>query len=165
MLVLGETAGWVISGRMSSPVLIPSSAASELRPQLKTTLKPKDKWSISRSMQINDLVFSGFNRRVFALHRLTGQIIWQWKAPKGSSYVTLLLDREVLIVSVDGYMYGLDPLTGNERWYNPMEGCGVGVTSLVSIHGTASNTVHIAAADAAARAAASSSNDSNNTTI
>lgn len=116
-------------------------------------------------MQINDLVFTGFNRRVAALHRLTGQIIWQWKAPKGSSYVSLLLDGNVLIVSVDGYMYGLDPLNGNQRWYNPMEGFGMGVASLVSTNGTASNTVHILAAENAAKDAAGTSSNPNSATL
>lgn len=133
--------------------------------RFKTILKPGGKWSISRSMQINDLVFTGFNRRVAALHRLTGQIIWQWKAPKGSSYISLLLERDILVVSVDGYMYGLDPLTGGQRWFNPMEGFGMGVTSLVSINGAASNTVHIAAAANAAEDAASTSGNPNSATL
>ncbi|MEO5915883.1 MAG: PQQ-binding-like beta-propeller repeat protein [Luteolibacter sp.] len=108
-------------------------------------------------MKISDMVFTGFNRRVAALHRLTGQIVWQWKAPKGSSYVSLLLEQDLLVVSVDGYMYGLDPLTGGQLWYNSMDGFGSGVTSLVSVNGAASNSVSIAAAQIAARQAAESS--------
>ncbi len=127
---------------------------------LKWTLKPKDKPSISRTMKLTDLVFSGFNRRVAALHRLTGQIVWQWKAPKGSSYVSLLLERDVLVVSVDGYMYGLDPRTGGQLWYNPMDGFGTGVTSLVSVNGSASDAVHLVAAEIAARQASQSSHTS-----
>lgn len=77
--------------------------------------------------------------------------MWQWRAPKGSTYVSLLLDLDVLIVSVDGYMYGLDPLTGGQLWYNPMDNFGTGVTSLVSVNGAASSTVITAAAKIAAR--------------
>lgn len=108
-------------------------------------------------MKLSDLIFTGFNRRVAALHRLTGQIIWQWKAPKGSCYVSLLLEKEILIVSVDGYIYGLDPLTGGQLWSNPMTGFGTGVTSLVSINGAGSGQLHLASAEIAARQAASQS--------
>ena len=108
-------------------------------------------------MKLSDLIFTGFNRRVAALHRLTGQIIWQWKAPKGSCYVSLLLDKDILIASVDGYMYGLDPLTGGQLWMNPMTGFGTGVTSLVSVNGAGSGHLHLAAAAIAAQQASSSS--------
>ncbi len=111
-------------------------------------------------MNLADLVFSGFNRRVAALHRRTGQIVWQWRAPKGSVYVSLLLEPGVLVVSVDGYMYGLNPLTGGQLWYNPMDGFGTGVTSLVSVNGSGGSQVNIAAAQIAAKQADSSSANS-----
>lgn len=99
-----------------------------------------------RRMNVAELVFTGFNRRVAALHRHTGRIVWQWRAPRGSTYVSLLLESNLLVVSVDGYMYGLDPLTGGVLWFNPMEGFGTGVTSLVSANGTGSSPVIAAAA-------------------
>jgi outer membrane protein assembly factor BamB len=101
-------------------------------------------------MNIAELVFTGFNRRVAALHRDTGRIVWQWRAPQGTCFVSLLLEPNLLIVSVDGYMYGLDPLTGAQLWFNPMEGFGTGVTSLVSANGTSSSLVISAAAQIAA---------------
>ncbi|MFN0077531.1 MAG: PQQ-binding-like beta-propeller repeat protein [Prosthecobacter sp.] len=107
-------------------------------------------------MHLSDLVFTGFNKRVAALHRDTGAILWQWKAPFGMSYTTLLLDGDRLIVSVDGYMYALDPFTGDQLWMNEMKGFGTGIASLVSVHGSSSAHVLAAAADAAAAAAASS---------
>ena len=97
-------------------------------------------------MNIAELVFTGFNRRVAALHRPTGRIVWQWRAPQGSRYVSLLLESNLLVVSVDGFMYGLNPLTGAVLWFNPMEGFGTGVTSLVSVNGTGSSPVMAAAA-------------------
>jgi outer membrane protein assembly factor BamB len=96
-------------------------------------------------MNINDLVFTGFNRRVAALNRSTGEIVWQWQASNGMSYVSLLLDGGTLIVSVNGYMYGLDAATGNQLWYNPMTGFGTGVTALVSANGISSNPLAAAA--------------------
>ena len=45
-----------------------------------------------------DLVFAGFNSRVLALDRYTGEVVWEWKSPKGtSSHVALLLDGDRLI--------------------------------------------------------------------
>ena len=81
-------------------------------------------------MHLSDLLFTGFNKRVAALHRDTGEILWQWKAPFGMSYTSLLLDGDRLIVSVDGYMYALDPFTGRQLWMNEMKGFGTGIAIL-----------------------------------
>lgn len=102
-------------------------------------------------MNIADLVFVGFNRRVAALQRQTGELVWEWKAPSGLSYVSLLLDGGLLIVSVNGYMYGLDAATGRQRWYNEMRGFGTGVAALVSVNGMSSNPLAAAAAATAAQ--------------
>jgi hypothetical protein len=55
----------------------------------------------------------------------------------------------VLIVAVDGYMYGLNALTGEPLWFNEMAGFGTGVTSLASLNGAAQNPNAAAAAAAA----------------
>ena len=82
---------------------------------------------------LDDRVFLGFNKRVAALDKRTGQLVWDWKAPKGWSYVSLLLvDDETLIVSVDGYTYCLDPATGHQMWRNDLQGFGTGVVSIVA---------------------------------
>src|SRR4051812_23128292 len=96
------------------------------------------------SMQ--DLVYVGFNSRVAAINRDTGQTAWTWRSPTGSGYVTLLLDADRLIASVNGYTYCLHPETGQQLWFNPLEGLGVGVTSLVSVNGSSPGP-HIAAAE------------------
>jgi outer membrane protein assembly factor BamB len=55
---------------------------------------------------LRELVFVGFNSRVVALSQATGEIIWQWKSPKGTSpHVALLLDGWRLIASIQGYPY------------------------------------------------------------
>ena len=107
-------------------------------------------------MNIRDLVFTGFNGRVAALDRQSGDIVWKWVAPKGSQFVSLLLDGDRLVVSVNGYMYGLNPLTGELLWHNDMPGFGMGVASLVSVNGVSSNASVPGAAAQMAQQAASS---------
>jgi outer membrane protein assembly factor BamB len=90
---------------------------------------------------LDQLVFVGFNSRVAALDRDTGETVWTWKSPKGGmGYTTVLLDGDRLIVSVDGYTYALDPVTGGQLWRNDLKGLGTGVASLASVRGTAQNT-------------------------
>jgi outer membrane protein assembly factor BamB len=71
------------------------------------------------------------------LDRATGEMVWKWKSPEGSSvYVALLLDDDRLMVSVQGYTYCLNPLTGEEIWRNPLTGFGVGIPTMVSVNGS-----------------------------
>ena len=104
---------------------------------------------------IEDLIFVGFNRRVVALDRIDGQIVWDWKAAEGTGYPSVLLDGDRLIVGVGGYIYCLDPLYGQEVWSNPLKGKGMGITSVVSVRGAAG--ADPAAAEAARQQAAAAS--------
>ncbi len=110
-------------------------------------------------MRIQDLVFVGLNGRVAALDVATGEIVWEWQAPKGGGYVNLLVDRNLLVAAVNGYIYGLDPKNGDQLWFNKLKGYGVGVTSIATLGGATSQPVVLqgAAADAAAAAAAAAS--------
>lgn len=98
-----------------------------------------------------DVIYVGFNKQVVAMDRTNGEICWTWK-PKGKSgYTTLMLEPQQLIVSINGYMWALDPLTGEELWHNPLKGKGTGVTSMVSQTNPVGHVVTQAAeADAAA---------------
>ncbi len=111
-------------------------------------------------MSFHEFVFIGFNSRVAALDRETGGMIWDWQAPKPRSggFVTLLLDGDRLIVAVNGYMYCLDPETGEQLWYNETKGFGTGVTSIATVRGHSSAEIMaMAAAVAAQQAAAAAS--------
>jgi len=110
-------------------------------------------------MRIQDLVFIGLNGRVAALDGATGEIVWEWQAPKGGGYVNLLVDDKLLIAAVMGYVYGLDPKSGDQLWFNEFKGYGVGVTSIATLGNSTSQLVVLqaAAADAAAAAAAAAS--------
>ena len=106
-------------------------------------------------MYVEDMLFVAFNKQVAALDAATGQIIWQWKAPKGSGFVSLLLDGERLFVAVHGYTYCLDAVNGDPVWANPMKGFGVGVTSLTNSRGQSEQAfLGAAAAQQAAQQAA-----------
>src|SRR5437870_2657308 len=80
-----------------------------------------------------DMVFVSLNGRVVALDRDSGEILWQWNAPKSGGYMTLLPDGDRLVVSAGGYIYCLDVSTGEERWHNPLTGFGVGVAALATV--------------------------------
>ena len=101
---------------------------------------------------VNDLVYASFNRQVIALDRYSGEVVWSWKAPK-SGFTSVLLDNDRLIVSVNGYMYCLEPLHGDVVWSNELKGFGTGITTLTSAAGS---TAGSQAAQAQAQAAAAS---------
>jgi outer membrane protein assembly factor BamB len=107
------------------------------------------------TITLDQVVFIGFNKRVVALDQNTGRLVWGWVCPTGSGYVSLLLtnDRH-LIVSVSGYTYCLDPTTGQQLWFNELEGYGVGVASLAAWGGSgAMQPIVLAAAEEEAAAA------------
>ena len=101
-------------------------------------------------MTIDDLLFIGFNRRVAALDKETGEIIWQWKASHGTGFVTLLVEGERVYASVNGYTYCLDAATGKQLWYNELKGFGAGVACLAT---TLSSSIYAHLGEAAAQAA------------
>jgi outer membrane protein assembly factor BamB len=107
-------------------------------------------------IDIHDLIFVGFNSRVAAMDLKSGEIIWDWRAPKPASggYVTLLLlDENRLIASVNGYTYCLDPTNGEQLWYNELIGFGTGPTSIAAFGKQSTPEAIFAAAEVAARAA------------
>ncbi|MFK7959661.1 MAG: PQQ-binding-like beta-propeller repeat protein [Phycisphaerales bacterium] len=109
---------------------------------------------------IDELIFVNVGGHVAAIDRLSGELVWRWKAPKGHSYGSMLVQDDALIVGVYGYVYCLDALSGELRWSNPLRGFGFGVTSLAT-SGAASGHANSAASQsqqaAAAIAAASAS--------
>ncbi|NRA76502.1 MAG: hypothetical protein HRU16_11220 [Planctomycetes bacterium] len=111
------------------------------------------------NVSLSDMLFVGFNSRVFAVRRETGQTIWSWKSPKGvDNFVALLIDGEDLIASIDGYTYRLDPYTGDELWLNSFEGHGYGTPSLVTVN--ASSDMGAAAARESRRRRSQNQNSS-----
>ena len=102
-----------------------------------------------------DLIFVALNGQVVGLDRDSGEILWHWQAPHGKGYMTLLPDRDRLIVSYGGYMYALDPASGEQLWENSLKGFGWGVAALATLYQRSPDSnAAAAAADAEAQAQA-----------
>jgi outer membrane protein assembly factor BamB len=61
--------------------------------------------------------------------------VWNWKSPKGTGFVAVLLDGDRVIASAQGYTYCLDALSGEQLWSNPLKGMGLGIPMMVSMRG------------------------------
>lgn len=92
-------------------------------------------------MRIDQLIFVGLRGYVIALDRDTGEKVWDCSELK-SGFTSLMLDGDRLIVSTNGYIYCLDPLTGRVLWNNPLKGYGVGTVHLVSARGQSAQTMN-----------------------
>ncbi len=101
------------------------------------------------ALTLDEVLFVGFNRRVAALSKHTGEVLWSWKSPSGTGYVSLLVELDRVYASVNGYTYCLDAATGQQLWHNPMDNFGFGVTCLAT---TTSHTDHAQLAEANAQA-------------
>jgi outer membrane protein assembly factor BamB len=110
-------------------------------------------------MTVDQLIFVGFRGYAMALHRDTGEMVW-CNSEMRSGYVSMLLDGDRLIVSTNGYMYCLDPLTGRILWHNPLTGYGTGVAHLASVRGQSSQVMVAEAAEEEEAASASTASTS-----
>jgi outer membrane protein assembly factor BamB len=86
-------------------------------------------------MKTSELIFVGIKGSVLALHRSTGDIIWQ-KHLKGWDFVTVMLEEDTLYAVTYGEIFCLDASTGSPRWHNPLKGFGVGLATLALAHGS-----------------------------
>jgi outer membrane protein assembly factor BamB len=98
-------------------------------------------------LQVSDFLYLAFKEQVFGLDRATGEIRWNWRADKGRGFVAVLVDGDRLFASVDGYTYCLNPLTGEQIWYNPLDGFGEGIATLATARGTTTAVTAEAAQD------------------
>ncbi len=136
----------------NEPVQVPWEALDALKRDRQPVARPE--------LSVDDLVFVGFNSRIAALDRATGELIWDWTSPQGSGFVALLLEGDQLVVSVSGYTFALDPATGETLWTNLLKGFGYGIPCLVSTAGTTLNHSAAAAEQAAQQARQNAANHS-----
>ncbi len=90
-------------------------------------------------MRTSDLVYIGIKGSVLALNRVTGRQAWGTHL-KGSDFVNVVLQDDVLLASCYGEVFCLDPLTGNVLWHNPLKGLGIGLATIAAEHSQGSAT-------------------------
>ena len=107
-------------------------------------------------LSVDQLLFVGLNGYVAALDRASGDVVWKTAQLSSlTQYTTLLPDVDCVYVSAGGYLYCLDALTGDQRWYQPLKGFGTGVASLATTRAQAlQEMLGLAATDGAIAAAA-----------
>jgi outer membrane protein assembly factor BamB len=82
-------------------------------------------------MKTSELIFIGIKGSVIALHRGTGQQVWATHL-KGSDFVNVVVQSEMLLASCYGEIFCLDPLTGDALWHNPLKGFGTGLATIAT---------------------------------
>lgn len=92
-----------------------------------------------QTLTTDDLLFVSFANKVFAVDRLDGTIVWNWKAPKSVGLVAMLPSGDRLFVSINGYTWALDPATGTELWYQEFKREGTGIAMLATMRDGASD--------------------------
>src|SRR4051812_45520695 len=85
-------------------------------------------------MKIENLIFVGLGKNVLGIDRTNGRTVWA-NSNLNRGYTSLMLDGDRLIVSANGYLYCLDPLTGKTMWENRLTGYGMGAASLAPVRG------------------------------
>ena len=95
-------------------------------------------------MKTSDLVFIGIKGSVVALNRFTGQQAWATRL-KGSDFVNVVLDDDVVLASCCGEIFCLNALSGQGLWHNPLKGFGRGLATIVTEQATDSGNAPVSA--------------------
>ncbi len=82
-------------------------------------------------MKTSELVFIGIKGSVIALHRATGHQVWATRL-KGSDFVNVVLEDDVVFASCYGEIFCLEPFTGRLLWHNPLKGFGMGLATIAT---------------------------------
>ena len=77
------------------------------------------------------LVFVGISDSVVALDARSGAAVWRAKL-RGSDYVNVYWDGEVLVAANAGEVWRLDPANGSVIWHNELKGMGRRLVSLAT---------------------------------
>ena len=63
------------------------------------------------------------------MNRATGEQVWATHL-KGSDFVNVVLQKDMLLASCCGEIFCLEPLTGDARWHNRLKGFGTGLATI-----------------------------------
>lgn len=80
-------------------------------------------------------IYVGMNGSVFCLSGSTGQEIWSVSLPASglvTGFVTLLVDRDLVLAATHGEVFALEATTGRILWRNNMPGQGYGLASIAT---------------------------------
>ncbi len=83
------------------------------------------------SIKPSDFVFIGIKGSVIALNRRTGQQAWATHL-KGSGFVNVVLDDDVVLATCSGEVFCLEPMSGKGLWHNPLKGFGLGLATVAT---------------------------------
>ena len=102
------------------------------------------------------VLFVGIRNMIVALRQDDGTELWRTRL-KGSDFVSVLHDGEVLFAANSGEVFRLNPESGAILWRNTLKGLGTGFVSLATPRASAAGIADMAALrgrQAAAAAAA-----------
>jgi outer membrane protein assembly factor BamB len=80
-------------------------------------------------------VYVGVKGNVIALDRATGEEIWSARL-KGSDFVNVVLDGDVVLATTKGEVFCLEAATGILRWQNELPGLGWGLVTIATASGS-----------------------------
>jgi len=108
-------------------------------------------------MNANDFVFLGVKKRVTALDKSDGRIVWTTELPGGmlTGFVTLTCDDRRIFACTMGQIHCLDLYSGQLLWSNPLKGHGYEIASLCLHDGPSAFTAAACAQISADQSAAS----------
>ena len=85
-------------------------------------------------VKLRDLLFLGLNSNVVALDKRTGNEVWRvllkGGMSSGHSFVTLLVEGDMIYAHTKGEAFGIDAISGRILWQNGLRGLGFGLASL-----------------------------------
>jgi len=107
-------------------------------------------------MNPSDILLLGMKKRVTAVDKATGRIVWETKLKGGQGeFVTLLCEGARIFAAAGGHLRCLDFRTGNILWTNDLPGYGFGLASLCLPGGQTAPTAAALAAHLAEQQSAS----------
>lgn len=93
--------------------------------------------------QTSQMILLGISGTVIAMDRSTGMRLWTAKL-KGSEFVNVVTDGDLIYAGTRGEIYCLDPTTGSIRWHDNLKGLGWGLVAICAGSGSPSQTTLLA---------------------
>jgi outer membrane protein assembly factor BamB len=98
------------------------------------------------AVSIDEVVVLGMGRRVAAISKSDGRILWSTEVSNGlgNPFVTLVIDGQRVFAGCAGLLHCLDLATGSLIWTNELPGYGYGLASLCLPGGESSPSPEVA---------------------